>query len=247
MILVVIPYLAAAAQGCELELAVAGWRQHFKEEHRIVVVGDDPHIDGVEFIPCPAVEPIPGQQPRTHIDHVHKFRTVRRFHPEGDGFIYACDDMYAVRDFTLEDVQAPKIKRDHIIGTRNHWNIWTRNNVRTRELLLSEGLPARNWVCHLPVWYEWDKLLAIYDRYDCDHVAYVVEQLYFNTYQPDVPAVVMDSPEDVWCFRIWTQDVSPEDVKDAMTRKTWLVNSVGGWSPWLERMLRDHYGLLDHA
>ena len=33
-ILVVIPYLAEAAQGHELELAVAGWEMHFKYPHK---------------------------------------------------------------------------------------------------------------------------------------------------------------------------------------------------------------------
>ena len=43
--LVVIPYLASAAQGRELEYAIAGWRRHFKEDFLIVLTGENlPHI-----------------------------------------------------------------------------------------------------------------------------------------------------------------------------------------------------------
>ena len=56
-VLVVIPYLASAAQGRELEFAVAGWRKHFKENFLIVVVGDYHKVcstgDDIFFIPCP--------------------------------------------------------------------------------------------------------------------------------------------------------------------------------------------------
>ena len=75
-ILVVIPYLAKEAQGRELELAVTGWRKHFKEPYHIVVVGDhDPIVDtgdDITFIECPRIDPVPGQY-LPHLDMVHKF------------------------------------------------------------------------------------------------------------------------------------------------------------------------------
>ena len=106
MILVVIPYLAKDAQGSELELAVAGWRKHFKEDFLIVVVGDYHSIvdtgDDITFINCPRVK-WPGKGNYwAHIDHVNKFRTVFNAYPHSEGFIYTCDDIYAVKDFTME-------------------------------------------------------------------------------------------------------------------------------------------------
>ena len=38
--LVAIPYLSKAAQGCELELAVAGWLKFFTDPLHLVIVGD---------------------------------------------------------------------------------------------------------------------------------------------------------------------------------------------------------------
>ena len=248
MIQVVIPYLASAAQGRELELAVAGWRRHFREEFEIVVVGDDPRIEGVTFIPCPRVPMLPGaRQYHAHLDHVHKFREVRRHYPDAEGFIYTCDDIYAVRDFTLEDVKRPKVRRDDITNRGIRWNQWVQDNWKTRDRLVRDGLPTRNWVCHLPVWYEWDKLLDIYDRYDCDTTSYVVEQLYFNRYFPDVPADHVEEDGVDWQFKVWDHNCTPAQVREALDRVVWISNSFRGWAPWMEDILRERYGLLDHS
>lgn len=243
--LVVIPYLAAAAQGRELEMAVAGWLRHFKEDFDLVVVGDDPHLDGITFIDCPQVPMLPGAgQYHAHIDHVHKFRTVRRYYPDTEGFIYACDDMYALRDFTLADVQRLKYRQEDI-GRRGYaWNSWVRDNWKTRELLVREGLPTRNWVCHLPVYYEWDKLLAIYDKYDCDHTSYVVEQIYFNTFYGNAEADCVEAEGQVWQWKAWDMEYSEDDLRAALDRVVWISNSFRGWKPWFQDILSER--LLDH-
>ena len=171
-VLVVIPYLASGAQGRELEYAVSGWRRHFKHPYLIVLVGDYHPIvdtgDDIVFIECPRVEPIPGQY-HCHIDHVHKFRTVREKFPQTKGFIYACDDMYAVNNFGMEEILLPKVIDGDMKGDPDSTNGWQRDMAKTKALCIREKLPIHNWICHLPVYYEWDKLFAIYDKYDCDH------------------------------------------------------------------------------
>lgn len=245
-ILVVIPYLAKAAQGREIEYAVAGWRRYFKEPYHIVVVGDyNPVVDtgdDISFIECPRIDKPPLGNYRPHLDHVHKFREVRKHFPESKGFIYTCDDIYAFRDFTMEDILKPKVKSLTISGTPDHKNAWVRDNVRTKRVLLQQGLNIYNWVCHLPVYYEWDKLFAIYDKYHCDTKSYVVEQLYFNTYYPDVVPFVLDQKTDDIQFRLW-QRSSIEDFKEAMKTKIWIANSAGGWQPEMETILQEYYGL----
>ena len=99
-ILVVIPWLPSGAQGRELEYAVAGWRRHFKEPHRIVVVGEGVTGKvpaGIEVIESHRVAPIEGMW-RQHLDYVSCFRKVRHYHPDTDGFIFVADDCYAVND-----------------------------------------------------------------------------------------------------------------------------------------------------
>ena len=242
-ILVVIPYLASAAQGNELALAVAGWRWHFKHPYRIIIVGDWHSIvdsgDDIEFIDCPRVDPIPGQY-TPHIDHVHKFRKVREHFPDSEGFIYTCDDIYATADFTFEDVITPKEPERGFFFTPFEWRNmkpeWYSDKGKTGELCGEEGLPRRNWICHLPVYYEWDKLIRVYDKYDCDHVSYIVENIYFNIEYPDDPHAVSE--------KLYHDEVktSYPNIRPIGSIK-WVSNSNSGWSPKLEQILRNHYGL----
>lgn len=244
-VLVVIPYLAKEAQGKELWYSVAGWRKHFKHKYLIVVVGDwHPVVDtgnDIVFIDCPRIPDVKGEY-RAHLDHVHKFRTVLKHYPREKGFIYTCDDIYAVNDFTLEDVQVPKIRQKDILIYPQELNKWRLNNQKTRRVLDREGLPCCNYVCHLPVYYEKDKLLKIYDKYDCDNNSYVVEQLYFNTYNKEEPVMVTNSMSK-YKFSVQRYHTPAKDIRNAFEHRIWINNAVEGWSPFLDKMLSEHYGI----
>lgn len=263
--LVVIPYLASGAQGNELELAVAGWRQHFKEDYHIVIVGDRPefmHLEGIQdgyhylttydpvyggditFIPCPRVEPIEGQY-LPHIDMVHKFRKVYEVFPKSKGFIYTCDDIYPVRNFDSWRVR--EIRVESIV----HYSDWTkekdwmRDLMKTAYLCKSEGYEPLNFVCHLPVYYEWKHLLKIYDTYDCDHVSYIVENIYFNK-------VTKGKISDTCWLELQIADRDRYQIKTSnpgintaeQAHAVWITNTNSGWSKKLEEILAKHYELV---
>lgn len=245
-VLVVIPYLQTDAQGRELEYAVAGWRKHFKENFLIVLVGDYHPVvesgDDIVFIECPRVK-WPGRGNYwAHIDHVNKFRKVREHFPDSKGFIYTCDDIYAVRDFDLALIKKPKARKREIKGSFHSMNAWVRDNYKTKVALITAGLPVINWVCHLPVYYDWDKLFKIYDEFHCDRRSYVVEQLYFNTFNDsdDVIFIEEDLPND-FQLKLWDKSVSTETLKKAIGNKYWVSNSVKGWTKDMEKVLADYY------
>lgn len=242
-VLVVIPYLASGAQGCELELAVKGWRKHFKEKYHIVVVGDyDPIVDtgdDITFINCPQIPAVPGQY-RPHLDHVHKFREVRKHFPDSKGFIYTCDDIYAVGDFTLRDVMIPKMPvRGFFFGITHSFGgvpDWLSDKQKTGELCFRAKLPVRNWVCHLPVYYEWERLLDMYERYNCDNISYIAENIYFNEKYPDE----IDAFDEMeFHDEVKTEKITLRPLGEVQ----WISNSIGGWSKELEQTLRNHYNL----
>ncbi len=240
-VLVVIPYLHKGAQGNELELAVAGWRKHFKEKYLIVVVGDwHPVVesgDDIFFIECHQIDPVPGQY-LPHLDHVHKFRTVREFFPESKGFIYTCDDIYATADFDLKDVLVPKMPvRGFYFGITHTFGgvpDWLSDKQKTGDLCFRAKLPVRNWVCHLPVYYEWERLIDMYDRHNCDNISYIAENIYFNEKYPDeIDAVDEHDYHD----EVKTEKI---DIRPVGSVK-WISNSIGGWSDELAEMLKKHY------
>ncbi len=251
-ILIVMPYLSKGAQGKEIIYAVEGWKQHFKEDCHIIIVGDyDKNVQEVfdrakqgepdiSYIECPRITPVEGQY-ICHLDHVNKFRTVRKNFPDSTGFIYACDDMYAVKDFRLADVQAPKVKSFAMTGSLDSKG-WKHDLAKTRALCEREGLDVWNWICHLPVWYEWDKLFAIYDKYDCDHQSYVVENIYFNTYSSECYPKVLDIECDNLTYPVYDNSRETVDqMHKALDQKTWITNTPEGWSADLECLLQIHY------
>lgn len=241
---IVIPYLASQAQGRELEYAVAGWRRHFEQPHHIFIIGDYHPVvstgDDITFIACPRVEEIPGQY-RPHLDHVNKFRTFMRLHPEYDGFIYACDDMYAVNDFGMPEVLLPKIIAMDMGGDPNSDNGWQRDCFKTRAYCISHDLPIMNWVCHLPVYYDRRMLTSIYDALDCDHVSYVVENIYFNTFYKDRKPLKLDIRYDNLKCGVYRPNPNLDVIRKAFETKVWITNSVKGWIPELDWMLNRYY------
>ena len=245
--LVVIPYLAAGAQGRELEYAVEGWRKHCKDPYRLVIVGDypaflDDNPTDVSFIHCPRVAEVEGQY-TPHLDMVNKFLRVKEYFPETDGFVYACDDMYAISDFTFADVKAVKTNTDRFLGNALSLNGWQRDLAKTAEICDTEGLPRRGYVCHLPVWYDWKKLTALIQMYDAGNNSVVLEQLYFNRFFADRPAHNVKGEDDIYRFAVLDRDVTKNELRHAVGRKIWIFNTTEGWCPALDSFLAEHYGV----
>ena len=243
-ILVVIPYLPIAAQGMELAFSIAGWKRHFKEDHLIVVVGEGlPEINepGVVCLESKRVEPIEGQY-RQHLDYVSCFRLVRKTFPETKGFIFVADDCYAINDFDMSDVMFLKQNASKISHNQDSTNAWCRDKAKTRKQLVKDGYPIRNFTTHLPQWFEWDKLEALWERYDMLHSSYVMEDLYYNIYYGDRIPFQLNENDNLKCG-IYNEDYPIEKIYSAFKKKIWIQNSPKGWDWQLESILSRYYGI----
>ena len=244
--MVLIPYFSGGAQGRELEYAIAGWRRHFKEPYEIVIVGDyHPVVDTGEdivFIECERVGEQAPENYRPHIDFVNKFKKVRGLYPNSKGFIYGSDDCYAVNDFDINDIKVIKQNGSDISETRLD-TPWGREKMKTKNLLRKEGYPTRNFVTHLPLWIEWDKLEALWEKYDMEHNSYIFEDLYFNIYYPTRIPIQLHIDYDNFKCGVYRPNPRMEYIKDAFKNKIWIQNSVEGWIPVLDSMLASYYGL----
>jgi len=241
--LVLIPHLPSGQQGHELMLAIAGWRKHFKADFTLAIMGEGlPTIEGVVNVESPRVPAVPVEY-RSHLDYVSCARKARARFPDTRGFIVAGDDVFAVNDFTFEDVLFPKIQDDWLPTTgAEHPNTWRRNLAKTGLVCKRDGLGMLNYTTHLPHYYEWDKLFAIYDKYDCDHNSYVIENLYYNTYQPDQKPELL-SREDRWKFEVSFTPLNRPGLYNAFARKKWVTCTENGWSQDMEHELARHYGI----
>ena len=239
--LVVIPYFSAGSQGKEIDLAIAGWGKHFKEDYLLVVVGDYANVPGGLFVDCPQVRHDDDGNYLPHLDHANKFRKILDLFPGYGGFIYACDDMYAVNDFTLDDVKRLKYLEEDMNGNLLSPNGWERDMAKTRNICVTCGIPVRNWVCHLPVWFERDKFEQMYRRFDYLHNSFIVENVYYNLFHGGEDADLVDG-SDRWRLGVFDQSVTDDIIWNAMKSKVWITNSNEGWSERLENLLKHHYG-----
>lgn len=242
---IVIPYLAREAQGNELELAVTGWRKHFVDPYHIYIVGDSHPIvssgDDITFVDCPQID-IKDDNYLPHMDHVNKFIAVSEILTKQlcPHFIYTCDDIYPVNDFSLIEVLYPKVTGKMSGRDANCKTGWWGDLQRTRRKCIEKGLPTWDWVCHLPVHYMIYELMQIYDKYDCTHTSYVVENLYFNEiYKGRIPLQLNGS--DNLKYAVNNSPIDSYEFERALQNKIFITNSNSGWSQELEDRLRKHY------
>ena len=244
-VLVVITYLRAAAQGRELDFAIAGWRKHFRHRnYKIIIVGENlPKIDGNDVVLIESKRvPQPVMQYWGHVDYVSCLRKVHKVFPESKGFILVADDCYAVHDFSLAEVQMLKYLPGGIDYDPFSSNGWRRDKMKTKRLLESMGLPARNFTTHLPIWYEWGMIESLWDRFGMDHQSFVIEDLYHNIYFPVAPAIAIDE-DDAWKCGVFSDRVTFQRLHRATAEKVWITNDPNGYCPTLERFLGQYYGI----
>lgn len=243
--LIVIPYCARGAQGRELEFAVAGWRRHFKSPYRIVLAGADHPISKTGSDICcvrsPRVQGRKGSW-RPHLDYVSCLRKVREAFPDTDGFVMVADDCYAVHDFDIHDIMVPKFIGE-VGEAYNPANGWSVDKHRTMVALKEQGLPILNYTTHLPQWYEWDKLAALWDKYKMDEVSMNMEDLYYNTYQRDRVALNVHRQDVPYKCGLYAQGYTEDILRYAAQERVWITNSPEGWSDVLAKFLREYYGI----
>lgn len=243
--IVVIPYNGNGAQGNELKLAIRGWVTHFCHSNfKIVLVGENlpKEFDGHDWMVFMESKRVPERAGsyRQHLDYVNCFLKVyERFGDQTSGFIFTADDVYAVNDFDLADVQVLKAHASSFCGDPTSTNGWKRDMAKTRALLDREFLPCVNYTTHLPQWYDWERLLMIYALYSMRTESYVFENVYYNHYCGRRLPELLDG-NDRYRLGVWSKD-DVKKVPEAMLHKIWIVNSVDGWSRELEDRLCKHY------
>lgn len=241
--LVVIPYLARAAQGKELDYAIAGWRRHFKEQFHIVVIGEGlPSITGgdVDFIDSPRVPESAGNY-RQHLDYVNCFKRVHELYPETEGFIFVADDCYAVNDFDISDVKFIKMLAPDFNCEADTPNMWKQDKLKTKRVLTVGGWPTRNFTTHLPIWFEWDKIEDLWEAYGMAHNSFVIEDLYFNIYYPKRVPFQLNQATDNLKMGVYTTRPDVSEIRRAFKEKIWITNSPDGWVPALYQELEEYY------
>lgn len=155
--LVVIPFKAGEAQGNELMLAMRGWMKHFKEQFRIVVVGDvgDLELPGLEG-DCLEIMVIPHECKTENppLDIVSKLLSVVEECPEVENIILTNDDIYPVNDFDVTEVKM--LKADGLLtSNKKCGELYALNRGKTLKMLQEKKLPCLITVLTCPCFSRW--------------------------------------------------------------------------------------------
>ena len=240
--LVILPYKQSSAQGTELELTLSFWRVNCTFNYRFIVIGEyDKELETkypwVEFIECKSREKVAGQY-NAHLDILNKFKiAMEKYKDRYTGFIAMCDDIYAIKPFTVFDILQTHYHSSSFTGdSKAPTSYWRHDKWKTRQLFDKEGLPHVNHTTHFPYWYDIEKLEFIIDKFNLENESYVLEDLYFNYYEHEKP--ILDS--DIR-LGVWNHDICRRDFDKAVLDPSiiFMCNSVEGWSNELEMKLKN--------
>ena len=74
----------------------------------------------------------------------------------------------------------------------------------------------------------------MYERYNCDNISYIAENIYFNEKYPDE----IDAFDEMeFHDEVKTEKITLRPLGEVQ----WISNSIGGWSKELEDILKRHY------
>lgn len=240
-ILVILPYKQSSSQGTELEIALSLWRKNCTFKYHFIVIGEYDKsfvqkFPWVEFIECKSKEKVDDQY-NPHLDILNKFIiAMTKYQDKYTGFIAMCDDIYAIKPFTIFDILQTHYHSKSFDGNKNApTSYWRYDKWKTRQLFDKENLSHINYTTHFPYWYDIEKLKFIIDKFNLKNESYVLEDIYFNYYEHDKP--ILDSEIRLG---IWNYDIYKRDFQSALENPNikFMCNSVEGWSADLENSLK---------
>ena len=237
-IAVVIPYLKSEAAGEELRYALRSWADHFREDHRIIIVGDkedwfSPEITHVPLDPvliledCNCAAPAEIRNPQA--DVTHKILTLIASGEVTGDFILTNDDIYLAGPTSLIDIQVLKAfgdLEDHAQGT----SLFCQNSLRTKQALSEEGLSTHHYGTHTPMFVNAEILAEVIEKFNATEKGYLLTSLYFNYRFPDArPIQVTGNIKDGLLASVYRDSVEPLMMFGLFYQRKFIICNSKGW------------------
>lgn len=245
-ITLLIPYLQSEAAGEELKYALRSWEKNFKEQFKVIVIGDREDWFSNEI---------------THIEHFRhqifdKGRRKEIANPQADvahklftaittglvkgKFILSNDDIYVLGDQTLGVIEMLKTFGNLTKLAGKPGGLYRENALRTAKLLQATGKPTVRYGTHTPVVLEAEKLLEVLITYKCVEQGTLVSSLYFNHFYPDARGTIgiTGGPECTWLASVYRPDPNKALLESAFKTRYYINCNSAGWEalkPYLEK------------
>lgn len=234
---VVIPFLAKAAQGKELLYALRSMEKYFREDFRVIIIGDRPEWISEEVIHIP--HSCISKNPQ--IDVIDKIKTVVGSEEVNEKFIWTNDDIYFVSPVSLADIATLKIVGD-LKNMPKAGTVYATNREKTIALLEAAKLPTLNFETHLPVEFEKEKIVQLFEEFaQLQEGGYLFSSVYFNRFFPDWKPILLDWTKDNWMLRVVSSNPDPALFRKFVNMSKFLNNSENGYSPFIEKYLETKF------
>lgn len=237
---VCIPYVKSLAQGNELQLALRGWAEYFKEDMNVVVIGDreDWMSDLVHVIECERFSTNPP------LDVVHKMMLAIESDLVSEKFIWANDDQYLISPCMLADFET--LKCTGRLGDKGTGSsLYQQNKKRTFDELLKNNQSTWDFSTHIPFVFEKERLLRMIEGLNLTEVPHLVATLYFNAYFPGFVPYECEGPaaleNDNLKVGVYRPNADLDRLKNLIQRKKLISNSESGWTEKLSEILNSYF------
>lgn len=230
-------YFQDEARGNELRYSMRSVCQHFSGTPQLILVGDKPDWYHGQHIHIPRI-PEP-QLARFHgvLDSSYKLQQVLRHPDVDDSFVIMMDDHYFLRDFSLQDIQVPRVAPGWTPKQR-YW--WDESTTLTMQTLERRGLSTHLYETHLMHVFEKVKLQQIFDTFNPTTIPVLRNTLYGNMFR--------EKPRDCRPFIAAPQTrQTVKQLNDIAKRSTVLNHASGAWDATLETWLQSRLQIATSA
>ncbi|WON93888.1 hypothetical protein [Sphingobacterium sp. UGAL515B_05] len=246
----IIPYYKGGAVSTELKLALRTWAKHFGDIN-VVIVGDseDWFSDHVIHIQHNGHQVIrqcngcaaPQTEQHPQADSTHKlFSAIALLDIKGP-VILSNDDIFLLRDVTLDDIASPKYFGDLKDAAEKKTTRFNEAQLNTAWILEQLGNTTVRYGTHTPVLLDAEKVLEVIETYNATEVGLLFTSLYFNTHTPEGELTkITGGTEDKILASIYRPDIS-QDVLDKVRGERLFMNcNDKGW-PSVRKLLRSDF------
>lgn len=234
MIDIIIPLLYSGStwDNNELRYCLRSLEKNFKEEFRIIIIGDKipDWLINIEFIETKFEFPYKNSIPlyQTFFDTIQKLEYISNKEEISDKFIYCYDDIVLLKkiDLTFFDnliasYEISNLKKEEIKGRER----WANTVFRSHKLY---GNSFYVYEHHIPVMFNKEKLKLLFKRFSFKNmkVPYATISLYFNFWH-DKPDILLQKQKNIISInhidesRIWLNYSDSKLVKI----KDWIIEN----------------------
>jgi len=234
---VVFPYFKEMAQGKELLYAIRSLEKNFRQDFKVVVIGDaeDWFNDEVINIAADRVSENP------QVDTLHKLKLAIADVRVSDSFVWMNDDIYTISPTLLADIQI-LTAQGKLAYIPDSTKVYEVNRNKTIHCLNELSLPDHNYDTHTPFFFEKEKLVYLFESIeDLNSEGLLLPSIYFNFYFPDHLPAQIDGITGNYMLRLVSKNTDPGAFKKYIVGKKFLNNSELGYNDLLVKFLESNF------